>query len=83
MDCVGDAVDHPTKHCFNVSEIGVAVKEIFDAVRFLPDYAVCIVGLENSIDTVEEPLRGCHGHCLCALAERNEVVDVYVNKVHA
>ena len=58
MDCVGDAVDHPTKHCFNVSETGVVAQELFDAVRFLSDYVVCVVGSENSINTVEEPLHG-------------------------
>ena len=83
MDCVGDAVDHPTKHSFNVSETGVAAQDLFDAIRFSPDYVVCVFGSENDINTVEEALRGCHVHCLCALAERDEVVNIYVIIIHA
>ena len=80
-DCVCDAVDNPTKHRCDISKMGVTAKEIFHAVRFLPDYVVGVVGPEDGINAVEELLHERKAHGGHTLAERDEIADVHLDVV--
>ena len=83
MYYVCDTVDDSTQYCFNVSEPGVTALEILDAIWFLLDFVSGITGTENGVDSVEEPLCGYQAHRQRTLAERDEIINVYIYVVYA